>query len=242
MNSKIQIKKPCDEIWDEMLATNCGRFCSKCQKVVVDISSMPENEILENYQLQGNNLCVRMAKSELDFVKSEHKSTPILKLVIFALALIAIFYGGLINEVQGQRLKRTQIIKKGTNKASQKSMIMVNVTVHDKKIQTKVGLYHPKTKNLITETHTDKKGNAIFTNVDSGSYLLKIDSLYYKSENHIQISSQTLNEITIQTRTKFIVGPMMQDETIIIINDFEEPPLIDVKNPPKHEYDFQRVR
>lgn len=42
--SEIDIPEPCDEDWDRMTPAERGRFCSRCQKKVHDLSSMPESD------------------------------------------------------------------------------------------------------------------------------------------------------------------------------------------------------
>ena len=40
----LPIASPCDEDWDAMKPTGCGKFCQACEKQVFDLSSMTEKE------------------------------------------------------------------------------------------------------------------------------------------------------------------------------------------------------
>lgn len=62
---KISIPKPCHEKWSEMTPTEKGRFCSNCQKNVVDFTKSSDREILLEYN-RNENLCGQFRASQLD--------------------------------------------------------------------------------------------------------------------------------------------------------------------------------
>nr|WP_315244727.1 energy transducer TonB [uncultured Flavobacterium sp.] len=66
-NYKIAIPEPCHENWDKMSPKDNGRFCLSCCKTVVDFTSMlPEEIQLFFIQNQGNKICGRFKKTQLD--------------------------------------------------------------------------------------------------------------------------------------------------------------------------------
>jgi hypothetical protein len=42
---QLQVPVPCHEDWDKMTDAEKGRFCSSCQKTVIDFSKMSDREI-----------------------------------------------------------------------------------------------------------------------------------------------------------------------------------------------------
>lgn len=68
-NYKISIPEPCSEDWNKMTPNENGRFCLSCSKTVVDFTSMLPEEIQQYIiQNQGNKICGRFKKSQLDSI------------------------------------------------------------------------------------------------------------------------------------------------------------------------------
>ncbi|MEO5685135.1 MAG: carboxypeptidase-like regulatory domain-containing protein [Chitinophagaceae bacterium] len=67
MKQKIQlhIPEPCHENWNNMSATQQGRFCLSCQKEVIDFSVMTDKEILTRITSASANMCGRVADGQL---------------------------------------------------------------------------------------------------------------------------------------------------------------------------------
>lgn len=53
----LPIASPCDEDWDAMRPTGCGKFCQACEKPVYDLSAMTEK--------QARTLLAKNAKREI---------------------------------------------------------------------------------------------------------------------------------------------------------------------------------
>jgi hypothetical protein len=57
---RLPIASPCHENWDAMDPTARGRFCHKCEKQVLDLSSMTEREARTTLgACAGKSICVR---------------------------------------------------------------------------------------------------------------------------------------------------------------------------------------
>ena len=61
----LYIPKPCHENWNKMTPTQQGKFCSSCNKQVVDFSLMSDNQILNFITNQSGKLCGRFEKNQL---------------------------------------------------------------------------------------------------------------------------------------------------------------------------------
>jgi hypothetical protein len=63
---RISIPNPCHEDWYQMTPKEQGRFCSSCQKTVVDFTNMSKAEISAYFQTFLNEKnCGRIKKSDL---------------------------------------------------------------------------------------------------------------------------------------------------------------------------------
>jgi len=63
---KISIPKPCNENWNEMTPQQQGAFCKVCAKVVVDFSSMSDEEVLRYFEnKKEEKTCGRFRVSQL---------------------------------------------------------------------------------------------------------------------------------------------------------------------------------
>lgn len=72
---KLSIPEPCHEGWDNMTPSEKGRFCSSCQKEVIDFTGMTDAEVFAFFtQKQQGSVCGRTHISQLD--------TPIAKPVV----------------------------------------------------------------------------------------------------------------------------------------------------------------
>lgn len=65
----INIESPCSENWNAMEINARGRFCEKCSTVVVDFTTMNDEEILAYWNLKANGnqkLCGRFKANQLN--------------------------------------------------------------------------------------------------------------------------------------------------------------------------------
>lgn len=54
---EFQIPTPCHENPNQMTPNSLGRFCSKCEKSVINFTTMTDNEIIRYYQRNQGNIC-----------------------------------------------------------------------------------------------------------------------------------------------------------------------------------------
>jgi len=63
---KISIPTPCHEKWEEMTPNERGRFCASCQKTVVDFTGWTDNQLVEFFLNNQNNICGRFTAFQLN--------------------------------------------------------------------------------------------------------------------------------------------------------------------------------
>jgi hypothetical protein len=74
---KISIPEPCAQKWDEMQPDNNGRFCSSCEKTVVDFTKMDDEGFVAYFQNIKNIPCGRLTERQLS-LDIPFKSKPLL--------------------------------------------------------------------------------------------------------------------------------------------------------------------
>jgi hypothetical protein len=63
---QLQIPEPCHENWNNMPATEQGRFCMACKKEVIDFSAMSDREILQYISTATASICGRADNDQLN--------------------------------------------------------------------------------------------------------------------------------------------------------------------------------
>ena len=75
---QISIPKPCHQDWNQMTPEERGRFCSMCQKTVLDFSQQSKEEILEFINAHRNeHLCGRFRSEQLAEFSRIEVPTPV---------------------------------------------------------------------------------------------------------------------------------------------------------------------
>lgn len=65
MQKKIQIINPCSQDWNQMMDFKQNKFCSKCEKEVIDFTGFTKREIIK--KITGpKEVCAKIKKSQLD--------------------------------------------------------------------------------------------------------------------------------------------------------------------------------
>ena len=62
----LSIPTPCHERWEQMTPTEQGRFCSSCQKTVIDFTHMTDQQLAAFFKKPVGNVCGRLAKDQLE--------------------------------------------------------------------------------------------------------------------------------------------------------------------------------
>lgn len=63
---RFEITSPCDEPWDAMTPRDGGRYCDRCEKVVIDLSVLSRAQAEQKIRaVQAPEVCVRLAFDRL---------------------------------------------------------------------------------------------------------------------------------------------------------------------------------
>ena len=157
----ITIPEPCHENWDQMTATEKGKFCGVCTKEVIDFSKSSDEELIKKVG-SGKDLCGRFNASQLNRKlsldrKSKNNLLPYAASLLVPLGLL----GGPDASAQGgPNLTETHFTSLGIGSHSMhKSQVIISGFVTNKQ-----GIPVSNAKITVDET-----GKSVFSNVD-GSY------------------------------------------------------------------------
>ena len=62
---RLHVPVPCHESWNNMSVESEGRFCSSCQKTVIDFTAMSDQEIIQYFKNAKGNTCGRFLEDQL---------------------------------------------------------------------------------------------------------------------------------------------------------------------------------
>ena len=110
---KISIPNPCHENWLEMLPVEKGRFCSSCQKNVIDFTKSSDREIILAYKKE-DTLCGRFKISQLERKMAIVKEKKTIWMIAAASLIAFLGLGNQTARAQG-KIKIEQTDKKQLN-------------------------------------------------------------------------------------------------------------------------------
>jgi len=102
---KIEIPKPCHENWQEMTPSQKGRFCTNCQKEVIDFTQLSSSEISRRTK-NSKNLCGRFTQSQLQqkYPFASHNKLSRLGIALGLGSIIAIAQPSFAQEKQNKKI------------------------------------------------------------------------------------------------------------------------------------------
>jgi hypothetical protein len=66
----IALNNPCTANWAEMTPKDNGRFCSNCQKSVIDFSALKDDEVIA-YLSKHNGVCGRFERGQMERINTQ---------------------------------------------------------------------------------------------------------------------------------------------------------------------------
>ena len=138
----IDITYSCDKNWDEMSPLPNGKFCSHCEKTVVDFTSFSDAELALFFQKDRGNICGRLSTKQLN----RPLSIPLAPSRLHKLKIAGALAAGLM--IAGQT----------TLAQSQPPIVQQEVSLH---AQTPEGDTLPNASTNITGKVTDELGQPL---------------------------------------------------------------------------------
>lgn len=63
---KLNIEKPCDKDWNEMLGVEVSRYCQHCSKSLIDFTKLTDNEIIDVLENSEGSICGRLSSNQMN--------------------------------------------------------------------------------------------------------------------------------------------------------------------------------
>lgn len=195
---KLTIPTPCHESWDAMSPDEQGRFCSVCTKKVRDFSGSSDEEIVEAFSGNPENVCGHFKASQLNRDLSFSYINSLL--TKFAIGFI-VTAGGFVS-VQAQQcepkpdtLKQPRLKGKVVSPAVQDSVRRQNMVLggmHAKTIRSNPPLYVMDGK-IISEEQLKKIDSHLIKSVQVLKGEAAIEKYGDKGKNGVIVMTRKRN-------------------------------------------------
>lgn len=213
---QITIPKPCYENWQQMTIVDKGRFCSSCQKKVIDFTNISDREIVNIFN-KNDNLCGRFSAVQLnrDIFTPKEKSS----IWMAASAAVVSFFTIGNQEIVAQEVAKTEqtdvkVLEQKPEINSNEERIITGMVYDDNisplpdvKIKIKNKEYQTQVDNNGKFTISAKTGEILIFSSD-GFEIFEIRVLDNKDKYNVYLES---NKITLKTET-IIVGAIAHIE------------------------------
>jgi len=193
---QIQIPTPCREDWDAMETVEKGRFCSSCQKTVVDFSRFSNSELLHYFnENQGQKVCGRLREDQ----KRVHYPTRVSRpgrwwpLVLGAL-VGSVFQGYATEKSDSFHLSQYEI---DAHKSAENELLS-----KDTVFQIKGQLFDYEDNEPISFASISLLGHSFRTSSDfEGKFTLNVPDSLRKDSTQLKISMIGYNSIFLRLST-----------------------------------------
>src|SRR5688572_4455488 len=148
---QISIPKPCTEDWDKMTKTAQGKHCASCNKVVIDFSTMNNQQIIEILLAQkGKKICGNFyntqIKNPIQYIAPvRHMKWPAIAAMLVA-GLFHLAPGGAYAQRAHEKVVHPTTIKTERNLTDSKTNTepgkdsLVTYTIKIKSVETKLAI------------------------------------------------------------------------------------------------------
>lgn len=191
----VKVGKPCSEEWEKMRGDDRIRFCSHCAKDVRNLSALTRKEAARMVQAFGPNICIRYVRDPITerpvFAGQLHQITrrsPAFTagIVSASLALSAAAYG----QAQPQANERGTVITVNQRVTGDEPETATPDTEADPTLGSLEGMILDTDGNpvlgvvlmivgpdgYIDHARTDERGNYQFSELEAGTYVIRIAS------------------------------------------------------------------
>lgn len=81
---QLSIPTPCSQNWEEMSVNDKGRFCSSCNKSVIDFRNYSDQQLVDFFKRSKGNVCGHFRDNQLEKPMHNSQNRPLSPLLISA--------------------------------------------------------------------------------------------------------------------------------------------------------------
>jgi hypothetical protein len=129
----LSIADPCHEDWNKMTPVEQGRFCSSCQKNVVDFTAQSDEEIISFFNNYNGSACGRFTDDQLDRPIQKIELKPASRFLKYAASLllpVSLFSTKANAQKEIKSLKIASLSKANIDERLFQTMGFMSVDVH----------------------------------------------------------------------------------------------------------------
>ncbi len=98
----------CQQKWSEMDPAQDGRYCSACSKIVIDFTTMNDEQIIKYLEYQKKtNLCARLSNEQMERVNYILQKTPQSNKYLVTLLFSFLLYSNIFAQDKPYRINNT---------------------------------------------------------------------------------------------------------------------------------------
>lgn len=225
----ITVPKPCSENWDAMQELEKSRFCTTCQKCVIDFTILSDSEILKIINTKNANLCGRFNEKQINRVLKTPNTYNIRYTKTFFSLTLASFLG-FQNHIHAKPFLKTHIeqlskkdetlitVKSNPTDSIIKDEIIIRGILLDKGMKEPLvdGNIQIKGTQISTITDLDGKFELRIPRQDKNNKTILLASLIGYNSKEIELKPDNTNlQIIIE-----LDGSTMMGDVIIIRHPF----------------------
>ena len=242
----LSIPTPCHEDWDKMTPNERGRFCSNCQKTVVDFTKWTDAALYDFFTKHVGNVCGRFADYQLDHeIKIPPQPHSRLYKIFVGLGLTLLFTQLPKSEAKIKPHSSLNIFLPDSSKKEQATN-----TVNDSTGMIKGRVLDPKGSPVAyTPVQLSQNGvikGGVITN-DSGAYIISslLPGLYDVVVKSLEFGTQTVANVVVNNSTIETVNVMFNQlneyKGLISVGIVYRPPIIDSFQTPHTTYSHSQI-
>lgn len=205
LSIKLNLDNPCSENWELMTASKEGKYCEKCKKDVVDMTSWNDDDFIDYFNNKTERICGRLYESQVNklFVES-----TILQQRKFnyekAFALIMSFFAFNSISAQSQPNKKIETEITSSSKADTIKISGIitgenSTPLNNVSIQFDNKQYYTDSKGyfeIVLNSQNAKNGLLVFNyeglNQEARNYNVAMQSTTYNIQMHKPVSGQRI--------------------------------------------------
>lgn len=212
---QLSIPDPCHEDWNQMTPQENGRYCTQCSKVLTDFTQMSDQEIIQFFENNTENVCGRLTKTQTQKIYyhylEENKSNFYLPRIAASWLLVS--WLSLSPNVNAQDLKpeRTEQLLTDTTSNQPSAPRILRGTVFDTKpkeplIGTSI-IFENTERGTISDidgkfeleipANIPLNTNIVFKFVEYDDVYIPINTIDFSKELEIVMKKQIINHLDV---------------------------------------------